>query len=113
VRRERSSSLASHAAPFTRRLLFPLERFQGTEFYEIRIAPRHREQAEAQASGTRENLVVARGVLTITIGEEPAVALVEGDAVLIDADVPRSYENSGDGEALVYLVIMHCARSPV
>ena len=105
-----SGGLAAHSGAFTRRPLFPLDRFMGTEFFELRIGPRHREIAEAHQAGTRENLVVVQGQLRITMGAEPAVSIGSGDAILFEADVAHAYENPGDIEVLAYLVIMHCAR---
>jgi transcriptional regulator with XRE-family HTH domain len=99
--------LASSEGRFLRRHLFPLDRFRGTEFYELRIAGRHREDAEPQPAGTRENLVVAQGTLTIAIGREPPVALAAGDAILFEADVGHAYENPGETEAVAYLVVTH------
>jgi len=106
--KERTAVLASRSGASTRRPLFPLDRFRGTEFYELRFGPCHREAAEPHASGSRANLVVATGTLRITIGGEPARTLEEGDAVLFEADVPHSYENPGEIETLAYLVVMHC-----
>ncbi len=56
------------------------------EFYELRLAPLHREDAEAHAPGTRENLVVAKGSVEIVAGSDRPVPLNEGDATLFDAD---------------------------
>jgi transcriptional regulator with XRE-family HTH domain len=112
VIKDRTRLVASRAVSFSRRPLFPIDRFRGTEFYELRIGPRHREEAEAHAAGTRENLVVANGSLEVTIGQEAAIALAEGDAILFEAGVARCYENPGAVETLAYLVVMHCGRAP-
>jgi transcriptional regulator with XRE-family HTH domain len=106
---DQTTVLASGDGRFLRRHLFPLDRFRGTEFYELRIGPRHREAAEPLPPGTRENLVVARGALSITVGSERPIALGEGDAILFEADVAHAYENAGDTEALAYLVVSHCS----
>ncbi len=106
-----SRPLVSTEGGVARRLLLPFDRARGTEFYELTIAPHVREEAEPQASGTRESLVVAEGTLKITVGYEPARILEAGDAILFEADVPRSFENSGEIEMVAYLVVMHC-RGP-
>jgi transcriptional regulator with XRE-family HTH domain len=105
---DKTTVLASSDGRFLRRHLFPLDRFRGTEFYELRIGPRHREVSDALPAGARENLVVAKGALSITVGSERAIALAEGDAILFEADVVHAYENPGDTEALAYLVVSHC-----
>jgi quercetin dioxygenase-like cupin family protein len=73
----------------------------------LRIAPLHREAAEAHPPGTRENLVVAKGSVEIISGSERPVTLNEGDAILFEADVPHSYSNLGTEEAIVFLVMTY------
>ncbi len=106
---DQTTVLTSSEGRFQRRHLFPLERFRGTEFHELRIGAGHREIAEPLPAGTRENLVVARGALSITVGSERPIALEEGDAILFEADVAHAYENPGDTETVVYLVVSHCS----
>jgi transcriptional regulator with XRE-family HTH domain len=108
--RDGSGPLVSSGGRVERRPLLPLDRSRGTEFYELKFAPHAREDAEPYASGMRENLVVAQGTLRITVGYEPARVLDAGDAILFEADVPRSYENPGETETVAYLVVMHCGR---
>jgi 6-pyruvoyltetrahydropterin/6-carboxytetrahydropterin synthase len=55
---------------------------------------------------TTENLVVANGSLELTIGGERAL-LVQGDAILFQADVPHTYRNPGNAEAILYLVMTY------
>ncbi len=102
-----SKVLSSADRKFTSRALFPFDSERQTEFYELRIAPYHRENAEAHASGTRENIVVAKGTVEITAGREPPNALAEGDAIVFEADVPHSYRNVGSSEAVLYLVMTY------
>lgn len=99
--------LTSNQGQFTSRALFPFDSERQVEFYELRIAPLHRENADAHASGTRENLVVARGSVEVTTGSERPVALSEGDAILFAADVPHSYQNLGTDEAVLFLVMTY------
>jgi len=99
--------LTSADGKFTSRALFPFDSERRVEFYEIRLAPHHCEHADAHATGTRENLVVARGAVEITAGEERPRTLAEGDAILFEAGVPHSYRNLGSSEALIYLVMTY------
>ncbi len=89
------------------RALFPFDSERQVEFYEIRLAPLHREDADAHAPGTRENLVVARGAVEVISGSERPVTLKEGDAILFEADVPHSYRNLGTEEAILFLVMTY------
>ncbi len=55
--------LRSADGRFSSRALFPFDEPRTVEFYELRLAPRSTEQAEAHAPGTVENLVVTSGAL--------------------------------------------------
>ena len=107
LRRSDAKLLTSSQGQFTSRALFPFEGSRNVEFYELRIAPLHREAAEAHAPGTRENLTVVRGVVEITAGSDKPLTLAEGDAVLFEADVPHVYKNLVATEAVLYLVMTH------
>lgn len=107
LRRDRAKVLASSEGRFTSRALFPFDSERQVEFYELRVAPFHREDAQPHAPGTRENLIVAAGSIDILIGQNPPVSLGEGDAILFEADVPHGYRNSGHTEAVLYLVMTY------
>lgn len=107
LRRDTAKILSSSNGAFTSRALFPFDCERTVEFYELRLAPLHHERAEAHASGTRENLVVARGSVAVGTSGEPPVVLSAGDAVVFDADVPHSYRNLGNEEAVLYLVMTY------
>ncbi|WP_316233690.1 helix-turn-helix domain-containing protein [Bradyrhizobium sp. SZCCHNPS2010] len=102
--------LTSNNGKFASRALFPFERSRTVEFYELRIAPLHRETAEAHLPGTRENLFVARGVVEISVGSDKPMTLAEGDAALFEADVPHVYRNLVTSEAVLYLVMTYAER---
>ncbi|HEY0328306.1 MAG TPA: XRE family transcriptional regulator [Rhodopseudomonas sp.] len=106
-RRNNAKLLSSNQGQFTSRALFPFDGERQVEFYELRLAPLHREEAEAHAAGTRENLVVAKGAIEVTAGHERPTILTEGDAILFEADVPHSYRNLGTEEAVVFLVMTY------
>ena len=107
LRRAEAKILASRDGRFTSRALFPFDGERKVEFYELRLAPQHVEHAEAHAPGTVENIVVARGELEIRSGREAPRSLSEGDAVVFEADVPHSYRNLSDEEAVAYLVMTY------
>nr|WP_249122987.1 MULTISPECIES: helix-turn-helix domain-containing protein [unclassified Bradyrhizobium] len=69
-RRADAKLLSSNQGRFTSRALFPFDGERKVEFYELRLAPLHRENAEAHAAGTRENVVVARGTVEIASGTD-------------------------------------------
>ena len=107
LRRANAKLLSSNQGQFTSRALFPFDGERQVEFYELRLAPLHWENADAHAPGTRENLVVARGTVEIASGSERPVTLSEGDAILFEADVPHSYRNLGSEEAILFLVMTY------
>ena len=107
LRRANAKLLSSNQGQFTSRALFPFDSERQVEFYELRLAPLHRENADAHAPGTRENLVVARGTVEIISGSGRPVTLSEGDAILFEADVPHSYRNLGTEEAILFLVMTY------
>jgi len=107
LRRDTAKVLSSSDGRFTSRALFPFENERRVEFYELRLAPNHREDAEAHAPGTKENLIVAEGAVEISTAKERTMTLAEGDAILFEADVQHSYRNLGSTEAVLYLVMTY------
>jgi quercetin dioxygenase-like cupin family protein len=89
------------------RALFPFDTEHKAEFYELRIAAYHTEEAEAHAPGTRENLIVNRGEIEITAGADRPVHLREGDTIVFEADVAHSYRNVAPAETVLYLVMTY------
>lgn len=106
IRRAETRPLTSDDGGFTSRALFPLEGERQVEFYELRLAPGGREEAEGHTDGTTENLLVARGTVEVTTADGTH-QLADGDAILFDADAPHAYHNVGDGEAMLYLVMTY------
>jgi transcriptional regulator with XRE-family HTH domain len=109
LRASEAKVLSSSRGQFTSRALFPFEDERHVEFYELRLAAHHRENATAHQPGTRENLLVAHGAVEITVGLEPPCVLSAGDAILFEADLAHSYRNLGDTEAVIYLVMTYAA----
>jgi len=106
LRAEQAKKLTSHDGTFSSRALFPFDEPRRVEFYELRLAPRGVEHADAHAPGTVENLVVSEGQVAIELGGT-AQTLGPGDAIVFEADEPHAYRNTGSGEALMYLVMTY------
>jgi transcriptional regulator with XRE-family HTH domain len=106
LRSESAKLLTSHDGRFTSRALFPFDEPRRVEFYELRLAPRAEEKADAHAPGTVENLVVSHGLVEIEV-EGRVEQLSQGDAIVFEADAPHRYRNAGDEEAVMYLVMTY------
>jgi rhodanese-related sulfurtransferase/transcriptional regulator with XRE-family HTH domain len=108
LRLSRAKRLVSADGRFSSRALFPAgggDRAR-VELYELWLAAHGREDAEAHAPGTRENLVVTAGRLVLDIGEE-TFELAKGDAIEFLADVPHSYVNPGGEDCWMNLVMTY------
>ncbi len=106
VRLDDSKTLTSQDGSFSSRALFPFDAERKAELYELRLAPRSQERADAHAQGTLENLVVTQGVLHLTVRDEHH-RLNRGDAILFAADAPHIYENPGATPTMMYLVMTY------
>ncbi|MFZ5470177.1 MAG: helix-turn-helix domain-containing protein [Myxococcota bacterium] len=104
VRREEMQVLSSADGKFQSRPLFPRQSRRKSEMYELRLAPGARSEGPPHPPGTRENLVVVKGRLTIWVSDT-AFEIDEGDAIDFAADVPHAYENRGAKDFLGYEVI--------
>lgn len=109
LRAEGAKRLTSADGNFTSRALSPFGGPRNVEFYELRLAAHSVERAEAHAPGTTENLVVSRGTVELQLGKSRH-ELKEGDSIVFDADVAHAYQNLGDDEALMYLVMTYAER---
>ena len=106
LRVEDAKVLTNRDGRFTSRALFPFTDPRRVEFYEVRIAPRAVERADAHAPGTTENLVVASGEVEVEVNGARA-ALRTGDAIVFRADVPHAYANPSAMDATLYLVMTY------
>jgi transcriptional regulator with XRE-family HTH domain len=106
LRESSAKRLTSLDGSFSSRALFPFDRPRRVEFYELRLKPHAVEEADPHPAGTAENIVVNIGAVTITAGNS-AHELSRGDALLFAADVPHSYRNRGDDDAIMYLVMTY------
>ncbi len=109
LRAAQAKRLLSSEGSFTSRALFPFDEPRRVEFYELKLAPKGQESAEAHAPGTVENLVVTKGSVEIDAGSEKH-RLDAGDAILFEADVAHAYRNVGAGEAVMYLVMTYAEQ---
>jgi rhodanese-related sulfurtransferase/transcriptional regulator with XRE-family HTH domain len=91
---------------FSSRSLFSPDDKGTFEFYELWLAGHGREDAEAHAAGTRENLVVTAGRLVLELGKE-RFELAKGDAIAFTADVPHAYVNPSAEECWMNLVMTY------
>jgi transcriptional regulator with XRE-family HTH domain len=115
LKRAQAKMLTSHGGTFSSRALFPFDGPRRAEFYELRLAARATEAADAHAPGTVENLVVVDGQLEILLerpgGHAETHKLDAGDAIVFEADVPHSYVNVGEKECVMYLVMTYAEAS--
>jgi transcriptional regulator with XRE-family HTH domain len=109
VRAKTSKSLVSFDGTFRSRALFPFDEKRNVELYELRLAAGGREDAEAHAPGTTENLVVASGRVALEVAGETH-QLEEGDAIFFAADRPHAYVNPGAKPATMYLVMTYAQK---
>jgi transcriptional regulator with XRE-family HTH domain len=108
LRQSHARRLVSADGRFSSRALFPPGESGGVELYELWLARHGREDAEAHAPGTRENLVVTAGRLVLDIGDE-TFELAKGDAIEFVADVPHSYVNPGSEDCWMNLVMTYAS----
>lgn len=115
LRKANAKVLTSHGGTFSSRALFPFDGPRRAEFYELRLAAKATEAADAHAPGTVENLVVAEGQLELVVerpgGHSETHRLEAGDAIVFEADVPHSYINVGGKECVMYLVMTYADQT--
>lgn len=106
LRKASAKRLVSADGRFSSRALFPPDQHGKTEFYELWLAGHGREDAEAHAPGTRENLVVTAGRLVLELRGERH-ELGAGDAIVFVADAPHAYVNPASEECWMNLVMTY------
>lgn len=103
--RDRASVIVSSDGRYAARSLSPANRQRGTGFFELTIAAGHREAFSPSEIGTRHNLAVAHGRLTVAIAGDAPIALGEGDAIVFEASNAYVIENTSPSAATAYLVV--------
>lgn len=90
---------------FERQLLAPGFGARGVEFVRS-VVPEGATSGELppRRRGAEEYVLVEKGRLMVHIGGEDYV-LEEGDAASFEADLPRRFENAGEGECSFYHVV--------
>jgi transcriptional regulator with XRE-family HTH domain len=107
TRKERAKVIVSENLGVASRALSPFDEDSRVEFYELRVAPDHRETSQPHAMGTREMLHVAEGALEVVVGREPPYRVNKGDTIQFPADLPHSYRNLTALPATAYLVMTY------
>lgn len=110
LRSSAAKRLVSADGRFSSRALSAFGDRGSMEFYELWLAGHGREDAEAHAPGTRENLVVTSGRLVLHVGQE-TFELAKGDAIVFTADIPHSYVNPTSEECWMNLVMTYGTES--
>ncbi len=88
------------------RTLSPLNLEKDVEFYEVRLRPGGTLRSAPHFEGTREFLTVESGQLRIESG--PTLSdLCRGDSASYRADLPHAIVNTGEGDALMFLVVIY------
>jgi transcriptional regulator with XRE-family HTH domain len=82
----------------------------GTEFYEIAISPSHFEEGARRAPGARAHVVVAAGIVVVTIAGETPATLAARDAIIFPADAVHGFHNVGDDDAILYVTLSGTGR---
>lgn len=85
------------------RTLSPLNLEKDVEFYEIRLQKGGALRSAPHFQGTREFLTVAHGTVRVESASDTEV-LHPGDSASYRADVAHAIVNTGDDEAVLYLV---------
>lgn len=106
LRADKAKRLISADGRFSSRALFPFGESNKVEFYELWLKGHGREEAEAHAPGTRENLVVNSGKLVIEFSGQRH-ELNKGDAIVFGADVPHVYFNPANEDCWMHLVMTY------
>jgi len=102
----RGHVISSADARFRSRPLFLEGDPRAPEVYELTLLPGCLEEATPHAPRTFEHLTVVRGKLVVRSGDATA-ELGPGDALFFRADVPHSYENPGNEDAVAQLVMTY------
>jgi transcriptional regulator with XRE-family HTH domain len=98
--------LVSPDRGFTSRVVFPYTPERRVEFYKIILQPRVVEVSLPHLPGSIENLIVAEGKVTMTVGRK-SYKLTADDAILFEADVPHKYANAGRKVAVIYGILTY------
>jgi transcriptional regulator with XRE-family HTH domain len=105
LHREGANVLVASGGSYSSRSLSPGNRQRSAGFFELTFAAGHREAFPAAEIGTRHNLVVSEGRVTVEIGGGAPVVLDEGDAIAFEASSAYVIENASSSQVTAYLVV--------
>ena len=88
------------------RTLSPLNLEKDVEFYELTLKPSGALRSQPHFEGTREFLTVEEGNVRVESGAE-SNDLIKGDSATYRADVLHNIINTGEGEAVIFLVVIY------
>jgi transcriptional regulator with XRE-family HTH domain len=88
------------------RTLSPLNLEKEIEFYEVTLKPKGELRSLPHYEGTREFLTVEDGSVRIESANDHE-EIGKGDSGTYRADVPHAIVNTGEGEAVVFLVVIY------
>ena len=88
------------------RTLSPLHLEKSVEYYEIVLRPGGALRSLPHFAGARELLTVQQGTSRVSSGGDRE-DLARGDSAHYPADQPHAIENTGDDEAVLYLVVTY------
>lgn len=110
LRHGRSTKIETSSGKFVVR---PLSKrgHEGPRFFEIAIARSHFEEGERYEAGTMANVVVASGIVVVTVAGEQPATLAGRDAIIFPADGVYGYHNVGDQEAVLYVTLSNPSAS--
>lgn len=110
LRHGRSTTIETSSGKFVVR---PLSKRQhdGPRFFEIAIARSHFEEGERYEAGTMAHVVVASGIVVVTVAGEQPATLAARDAMIFPADAVYGYHNVGDEEAVLYVTLSNAGAS--
>ena len=75
-------------------------------FYELSLKPKAQLQSGAHFEGAREFITVQKGIIKITAGVD-SNSLGEGDSAHYRGDVVHCIQNTGDVDAVCFLVVSY------
>ena len=86
--------------------LFPFDEKKAFETYRIVITPGGSLASQPHMAGTEEYITVFEGAVNITVGAERH-PLKKGDSIRFRADVTHGYENTGETETQLGMLIYY------
>lgn len=105
IRKDAARTIPTASASTRVRALFPPKSPRRFEFYEWTLSAGASEPVHSHESGTVESIVVSRGILELTSGDD-LVRLSPGDSVTFSADSTQVFKNGGTDVLQMYVVVV-------